>query len=58
MAKIINVEKCIGCGRCEQSCIVGCISKNENNKRVINTNACVDCGACQLGCPINCIDNF
>lgn len=58
MARRIDIEKCIGCGKCEQSCIVGCISNNENGKRIIDKNACVDCGACQLVCPIKCIDNF
>ncbi|MCQ9628077.1 4Fe-4S binding protein [Cetobacterium somerae] len=55
MAKIIIDEHCIGCGTCEKTCIVGCISQIKNKKRFINPDACVDCGACQLVCPSKCI---
>lgn len=55
MAKIIIDERCIRCGTCEKTCIVGCISQIKNKKRFINPDACVDCGACQLVCPSKCI---
>ena len=56
MSKKIDEEKCIGCGACERVCIVGCISKNDNdNKRKIDESACVDCGACLMTCPVKCI---
>lgn len=58
MARRIDAEKCIGCGSCERSCIVGCISESENRKRVIDESACVDCGACQLVCPVKCIETL
>ncbi|MGL5052927.1 MAG: 4Fe-4S binding protein [Cetobacterium sp.] len=54
MRKIIK-SICIGCGKCEASCIIGCISEVENKKREINYAACVDCGACSLVCPVNAI---
>lgn len=56
MSKKIDEEKCVGCGACERVCIVGCISKNDNdNKRKIDESACVDCGACLMTCPVKCI---
>lgn len=55
MARIIDKSRCIGCGKCEKVCIVGCITKQEDNKRMINSSACVDCGACALTCPLKCI---
>ena len=52
MTKKIDESICIGCGKCEQTCIVGCIREMPDGKRSIETAACVDCGACQLICPI------
>ncbi|MGL4904728.1 MAG: 4Fe-4S binding protein [Cetobacterium sp.] len=55
MIREIDKSICIGCGKCERACIVGCISEVENIKREINSSACVDCGACSLICPVNAI---
>ncbi|MGG7177432.1 4Fe-4S binding protein [Clostridium paraputrificum] len=55
MARRINKSICIGCGTCERVCIVGCISEEDNRKRLINESACVDCGACEAACPMKCI---
>ncbi|WP_297599317.1 4Fe-4S binding protein [uncultured Cetobacterium sp.] len=55
MIREINKEICVGCGKCEVSCIVGCISEKENKKREIKFSACVNCGACTLVCPVGSI---
>ncbi|MDF2510783.1 MAG: 4Fe-4S dicluster domain protein [Herbinix sp.] len=55
MARRIDSTACVGCGKCQRVCIVGCITEEKNRKRVINEAACVDCGACQLACPVKCI---
>lgn len=55
MARRIDESSCIGCGACEPICLVGCISEQEDGKRLINEVACVDCGACELVCPVSCI---
>ncbi|MGL4107493.1 4Fe-4S binding protein [Clostridium sp. LP20] len=55
MSRRINKSICIGCGTCERVCIVGCISEEDNRKRLINESACVDCGACEAACPMKCI---
>ena len=44
MARKIDISAC-----------VGCITQEENKKRLIHESACVDCGACQIACPKKCI---
>lgn len=49
MAAMVNKEKCIGCGRCEDICPVGAI-KLEDGKAIIS-DECVEFGACVGECP-------
>ena len=47
-------EKCIGCGRCQISCMDGghqAIRLNENRRPVLNGKRCVGCHLCLLVCP-------
>lgn len=41
----INIDKCVGCGKCLKFCTVGAISIS-NKKAIINVDQCVDCGVC------------
>lgn len=50
MAVIVDLEKCTGCGTCEEGCPVEAI-KVENGKAVVDQEACVDCGTCIEECP-------
>jgi len=50
MAVIIDLEKCTGCGTCEEGCPVEAI-KVENEKAVVDNETCVDCGTCIEECP-------
>jgi len=44
----LDPNKCIGCGRCAQACVLGAVQwDNESNKPVI----CVQCGYCVDFCP-------
>lgn len=44
----VLLERCIGCGKCRQACIIGAVQwDEENNKPVI----CVHCGLCARFCP-------
>lgn len=46
---IIDLEKCVGCGKCKSVCGVGAIQL-ENRKAVVN-HTCVECGRCIRVCP-------
>lgn len=43
MPRRINKSECVGCGTCQRVCLVGCISQEEDRKRLINEYGCVDC---------------
>ena len=47
---VIDEEKCIGCGKCQEVCRFEAI-KEEKNKIIIDSLACEGCGACRLICP-------
>lgn len=42
---IVNLEKCIGCGKCRVYCPVNAI-RVENRKAVINQDLCTECANC------------
>jgi len=47
-ARVIDEEKCVGCGACVQACPWKMPRKNpETNK----TTKCINCGTCARGCP-------
>lgn len=50
MGVIVDLEKCTGCGTCEESCAVEAI-KVEDEKAVVDAETCIDCGTCMEECP-------
>jgi len=51
---VVEDEKCIACGLCEQSCIydaVHVVPKGGRNVAVVNTENCYGCGLCTTVCP-------
>jgi len=52
---IIDHEKCIGCGECEQVCTFGAISL-EDGRAVSDPESCTLCGACVDACPEGAIE--
>lgn len=50
----IKKSKCIGCGKCAESCPQHTIAVIEK-KAVINTKACISCFCCQEMCPVKAI---
>jgi len=56
---VIDEEKCVWCGKCEEICTYGAIEKvkigDKEVARVINA-ACKGCGACLPVCPVDAIE--
>lgn len=55
MSRRIDDQQCVGCGKCQSVCLVGCIDQTSTRSRKVKEEECVDCGACQLICPKGCI---
>jgi len=49
MAAQVDIDKCTGCGTCEEVCPVEAIKVNDH--AVVNEDECVDCGTCVDECP-------
>jgi len=51
---VVDEDKCIACGLCEQSCIydaVHVVPKDGRNVAVVNSENCYGCGLCTTVCP-------
>ncbi len=54
----IDKEKCVKCGLCNRDCIVGIISKDNENYPVINSKVekyCIKCQHCLAICPVGAV---
>ncbi len=51
----LDVEKCIGCGRCTEVCPHAVFSAEEEGVYIQDHDACMECGACAINCPIQAI---
>ncbi|MHA1372651.1 MAG: 4Fe-4S binding protein [Promethearchaeota archaeon] len=53
---VVNPEKCVGCGTCEDRCPVDAITVNDDTgKAKVNEDHCIGCGVCAHFCPENAI---
>jgi ferredoxin len=50
----LNAEKCVGCGKCAESCPAHVI-KIENRKAKFRRKGCISCFCCQEMCPMKAI---
>jgi len=51
----LDVETCMGCGRCETSCVYDAIHVMQK-KAVLNPERCAGCGLCVTRCPVRALD--
>lgn len=49
----LDVEKCIGCGRCAEVCPHNVFVLDEGKSRIADRDACMECGACARNCPVD-----
>ncbi len=55
----INEKKCVGCGRCKDSCpkkTIEIVEKRGKKLAVIHREDCIKCYCCQELCPIGAVD--
>jgi len=50
---VVDEDKCIGCGLCEELCPVGGINvvSAEGKKKAEVNSSCIGCGLCGASCP-------
>ena len=55
MPPVFDLEKCTGCGLCDNICMMDCIYMNEEEGRnvpyVKYPEECWHCGSCRQDCP-------
>ena len=51
----LDVEKCIGCGLCEQVCPHRVFAIEDRKALIVDRDACMECGACGRNCPVEAI---
>lgn len=57
MPPVIDLEKCAGCGTCDEHCPLDIIHFDEESKipEVKYPEECWHCGSCRLDCPADAV---
>jgi len=50
MPAVVDVEKCDGCGTCQENCPTDAIQV-DGQKAVVKPEDCIDCNLCEGNCP-------
>jgi NAD-dependent dihydropyrimidine dehydrogenase PreA subunit len=54
---VVDEQKCVGCGLCEQVCPFGAIKVNEESGVAwVDAKMCYGCGVCSRNCPENALE--
>jgi NAD-dependent dihydropyrimidine dehydrogenase PreA subunit len=56
MPAVVNVEKCDGCGTCQDNCPSDAIHVEEKDVAVVKPEECIDCNLCEEKCPQKAIE--
>ena len=51
----LEVERCIGCGRCAEVCPHAVFALADRKAHLRDRDACMECGACARNCPVEAI---
>lgn len=51
----LDVEKCIGCGRCAEVCPHAVFAVVDGKARMVDRDGCMECGACARNCSAEAI---
>ena len=51
----VDINKCIGCGRCVDACLYNAIEVESNGRAKIDIDKCTMCHACTHVCQMNAI---
>ena len=52
----LDVERCIGCGRCVEVCPHGVFTLADGKSVMADRDACMECGACARNCPVKALE--
>jgi ferredoxin len=48
---LIDLQRCTGCGLCEQLCPTNAVEVRENRAAIVRPEACSFCDVCESYCP-------
>ena len=55
MAVKVDIDKCVGCSACVETCPVNALTMN-GDKVAVDGDKCIDCGACLGACPTEALE--
>lgn len=61
---VFEIDNCVSCGICAQSCPLSCITLSLSAKQgkyrnlfpVVDHDSCIGCGRCADDCPMGCLE--